>query len=85
VKAVGPHSFSEDLKCLPRDNVVLIPGGSRCRGRKLGFRNGFHYHAGHFGLGTNAAAREPHLPERNDALRFNTQLKRFERQGKPGI
>src|SRR6478672_13103344 len=29
---VSPHSFPEDLKCLPRDDVVLVAGGSS-RGR----------------------------------------------------
>jgi hypothetical protein len=81
---VSPHSFPEDLKCLPRDDVVLVAGGSS-RGRsKLSLRNGcsfFHYHPTHFGLGTDAAGREPHHPERNDILRFNTKPKRFERQG----
>ena len=85
--AYFPHSFSEDLKCLLRDDVVLIAGGSSRRSRKLSFRNScsfFHYHAAHFGLGANAAGRETHHPKRNDALRFNTKLKRFERRDKPG-
>jgi hypothetical protein len=61
--------------------VVLAPGDSSRGGSKLSFRNGcslLHHHAAHFGLGTGAARREAHHPERNDTLRFDSKLKYFE-------
>ena len=82
---VGAHASSENGQCFPGDDMIVAVHD--CNGRRnLRFGDGgdlFHHHAVQFVLPASIARREPQHAKRDNALRFDTKLKRLQRQRQP--